>query len=274
MQVLFRHRFGDAVGARVIDVVVTYLRDGGALAAAHAGCAQDPDLRAKALGKLLEQRIRALHLAGDGVADAHRDRRGRRLAVQHDVEMGVEGGDLVDLGHGRVDQRAERLQMAGGEMAHAILHQMQILDQAVAAQRLLRLQQGGHFGQGCIFLLAPLGEARLEAASRSWGNAAVYAAAADGVVHGHASLHFPARWAVFRLLSVVLGVHDLQRHPAAVDQDLARVLEIHRDPVADRRLHLSQAPVGLLGVLHDGARNQIHRLSLPHEFQAFRAVSL
>ena len=42
-------------------------------------------------------------------------------------------------------------------------------------------------------------------------------------------------------------------HHGSIDEPLARVLEIHGDAVADRRLHLSHAPIGLAGMTHAGA---------------------
>ena len=43
---------------------------------------------------------------------------------------------------------------------------------------------------------------------------------------------------------------------AAVDHDLSRVFEIHRDPIADDRLDLPQSPIVPLGVQHQHSRLQ------------------
>ncbi len=48
--------------------------------------------------QVAQQVLGARHRAGERVAHAHRDGRRRRLAFLHDVEMRVEGRDLVDLG--------------------------------------------------------------------------------------------------------------------------------------------------------------------------------
>jgi hypothetical protein len=72
-------------------------RDGGVVAAAHARRAHDAHAGAEHCRQLLEQLLRAGKLAGEAVADAHGEGRGRRLVVEHDVEMRVERGDLVDL---------------------------------------------------------------------------------------------------------------------------------------------------------------------------------
>ena len=43
----------------------------------------------------------------------------------------------------------------------------------------------------------------------------------------------------------------------AVDDDLAGMFKVHRDAGVDHRLHLAQAPIGLVRVAHDHARFQI-----------------
>ena len=48
-----------------------------------------------------------------------------------------------------------------------------------------------------------------------------------------------------------------QGHPGGVNEDLAGVLEIDRDPVADGRLHLAEAPIGLVRVAHQHAGRQV-----------------
>ena len=52
-----------------------------------------------------------------------------------DVEMGVEGGDLVDLGQGQPHLVGERREMARVQAAVAVLDQVQVLDQQVARAR-------------------------------------------------------------------------------------------------------------------------------------------
>src|SRR5918999_5562 len=42
----------------------------------------------------------------------------------------------------------------------------------------------------------------------------------------------------------------LEADPGAVDDHLSRMLEVHRDPLSDHRLHLPQSPVGTLGMAH------------------------
>lgn len=45
-----------------------------------------------------------------------------------------------------------------------------------------------------------------------------------------------------------------ENNPGAIDDHLARVLEVDRDPGADRGLHLAETPVGLVRVAHEIAR--------------------
>ena len=59
----------------------------------------------------------------------------RRLAFLHDVEMRVEGRDLVDLGQRQLHLGGERREMRGREMAVAVLDEMQMLDQQIAPAR-------------------------------------------------------------------------------------------------------------------------------------------
>src|SRR3546814_4003527 len=74
------------------------------------------DLFSADLGQRLQQVLRAHHLAGQRIADPDGQRRRRRLALQHDVEVGVEGGDLVDRRHRQLHLARERAQVARGQM--------------------------------------------------------------------------------------------------------------------------------------------------------------
>ena len=80
------------------NVVVAHRDHRRRLAAAHAGCRNDPDLTPIAGAEFLEQRFRAHHLAGQAVADADSRRRRRFLTLHHNVKMGVKSRHLVDLG--------------------------------------------------------------------------------------------------------------------------------------------------------------------------------
>ena len=73
--------------------------------------------------------------AAQAVADADGDRRRRRLALLHHVEVVVEGGDLVDLGLGEAQLLGQGRDVLGGDVAPAVLDQVQELDQQVAPAR-------------------------------------------------------------------------------------------------------------------------------------------
>src|SRR5215831_15558215 len=79
--------------------------------------------------------LRARHGAGERVAHAHGERGRRRLVFFHHVEMGVEGRDLVDFGQRKAHLLRQRGEMRGGEIAVAVLDQMEVLDQEIATAR-------------------------------------------------------------------------------------------------------------------------------------------
>ena len=59
---------------------------------------------------------------------------GRRLAFLHDVEVVIEGRDLVHLGLRELHRLRERIQVRGGKVPEAILDAMQVLDQVFASR--------------------------------------------------------------------------------------------------------------------------------------------
>ncbi len=82
-----------------------------------------------------KQPLRAGKRAGQRIADPHGDRRRRRLAFLHHVEMGVEGRDLIDLGERELHFLRQGGEMGGREMTVMVLNQMQMLDQEIAPAR-------------------------------------------------------------------------------------------------------------------------------------------
>ena len=114
--------------------------------------------------QFLQQLLGARHRAGQRIAHAHGDRRRRRLAFLHHVEMRVEGRDLVDLGQRQLHLGGERGEMRGGEMAVMVLDQMQMLDQQIAPARPVG-EQRAHFVERLRIDLATLGRARRTAAA-------------------------------------------------------------------------------------------------------------
>ena len=116
-------------------------------------------------GSSRQQLLGARHRAGQRVAHPHGDRRRRRLAFLHHVEMGVEGRDLVDLGQRELHLLRERGEMRGGEMAVVVLDQMQMLDQQIAPARAVA-EQRAHLVERLRIDLAALGRAPRLAAAR------------------------------------------------------------------------------------------------------------
>ncbi len=155
-----RDRGGDALDGRLLDVVVADLGDRRAGAMAHAGGAHDAHgTRVEPLRQGREQRLRAHELAGQAVADPHGQRRRRALILLHHIEMGVERRDLVDLGLGEAHLLGERREVGGREMAVAVLDQVQVLDQQVAAPRALA-EQASHLVERILLDPAALGPRR------------------------------------------------------------------------------------------------------------------
>jgi hypothetical protein len=108
------------------------LHGGRVVAQADAGRPHDADTGAECTLQLRQELFRAEHGAGQAVADPHRERRHRRVALLHDIEMRVEGGDLVRLGERDAHQLGKRSEMRRGDLAKRILDQMEMLDQQVA----------------------------------------------------------------------------------------------------------------------------------------------
>ena len=129
-----------------------------ALASAHARRTHHADIRPELAWQGREQFLRACHRAGQRVADAHRDRRRRHLALLHDIEVRVECCDLIDFGLRQLHFSGERRHVRGRDVPVPILNEMQMLDQQVAPARLIA-QQRADFGGGLGIDLTALGRA-------------------------------------------------------------------------------------------------------------------
>src|SRR5690606_37150094 len=77
-----------------------------------------------------------------GFADAHRHGGRRVVILIHDVEMVIEGRDLVDFRPRQLHLVRERREMRDAEAAVAILDAMEVLDEEVAAAGLIAQQPG------------------------------------------------------------------------------------------------------------------------------------
>ena len=145
---------GDAVDRRVLMQGVADGGDGRVVAAAHARRAHDAHIPAERARQLLQELLRSHQFAGEAVADAHREGRGRRLAVHDDVEMGVERGDLVDLDQRQPHLGRQRDQMAGVQAAVAVLQEMQVLDEEVGLSRAIA-EERAHLLERVLVRLPP-----------------------------------------------------------------------------------------------------------------------
>ena len=142
------------------DVAMADLRHRRFLAAAHARRPHHPHGVARRAGECVQQCRGAETLAGEAVADPDRERRGRALALHDDVEVGVEGRDLVDLGHGEAHLGRQRREVPGREAAVVVLDPVQMLDQQIAAPGRIAQQSTDFFLRRGIDLPALLGIAR------------------------------------------------------------------------------------------------------------------
>ncbi len=132
MEVAGVHHRLDPLRGGVEHVVMAYLRHRGGVAAPHAGGAHHPHrLGGEAGREPFAQGLGAGQLAGERIADPHRDLRRRRLVVVDHVEVGIEGGRLVDRRHGQRHVGGQRPQFRQGEVAMSILKDMEVLDQPV-----------------------------------------------------------------------------------------------------------------------------------------------
>src|SRR5690606_1924951 len=124
----------------------------------------------------LEELVCAGEVTGDRLADADGDGRRRRRAILDDVEVVIEGGDLVDLGRREGHLACECYQVHVAQAAVGVLNEVQVLDQEVGPARGVA-EQGADLGQRLIIQLASLGRgaegdaARVPAASFAWWHA-------------------------------------------------------------------------------------------------------
>ena len=105
----------DRFGGCAIDRIASDHGRGSVLAATDARRAEDAHFRPAGSGERLVQRFRSGHPAGQRLAYAHRQRRGRGLALLHDVEVVIERRDLVDLRHRERHLLRESHHVRGGD---------------------------------------------------------------------------------------------------------------------------------------------------------------
>ena len=120
--------------ARLPDVVPAHCRGRRLVAQAHAGRMHHAHIGGLSFLERRRQRRGTGHGAAQRVAYPDGDRRRRRLALLHHVEMMVEGCNLVDLGLRQAHAFRQCRQMRRRDMAVSVLDDMQMLDEEVAAQ--------------------------------------------------------------------------------------------------------------------------------------------
>src|SRR5581483_200304 len=129
------HRRCDAFNRRFEGLDMTDRADRCAVARTHAWRADNAYVSAELAAQLIQQPLGTRHRARQGFAYAHRDRRWRRLALLHHVEMRVERGDFVNLRERHLHFGGERGEMGGGDVTVAVLDEMKMLDQQITAAR-------------------------------------------------------------------------------------------------------------------------------------------
>ena len=122
-------------GRCVIDVVMADLGGRRRIARADAGSTQHAYLRHSFVLKLAEQFFCAGQHAAQAVAHPDGNFRGTVLILTHDVEMRIEGRDLVDLRHGDPEFFGQSMQMTLGQAPFLVLDEVQIFDQQGALAR-------------------------------------------------------------------------------------------------------------------------------------------
>ena len=135
------------------------------VAGAHARRPHHPHIAAEPVRQVAQQMLAAGHGTGQRIANPHSDRRRRRLAFLHHVEMRIEGRDLVDFGQRQLHLLGERGEMRCREVTALVLDQMQMLDQEIAAA-LAIAEERANFGECRGIDLAALGGAARPARAR------------------------------------------------------------------------------------------------------------
>ena len=120
----------------MVDMAMADLGDGSRGAATHAGCPHHPHLlRIGPLLQCLHESSGPHHLASQAVTDPNSQAWRRRLPFLDRVEMGVKGRDFVDFGLRKAHFFGKGAHMGCGQVAEAVLDQMQKLDQEIPIAR-------------------------------------------------------------------------------------------------------------------------------------------
>ena len=147
-------------GFGMVHLAIADPRGGGCGATPHAGAANDTNpSRILCFGfQIGDQVFGSRHHAGERIADPDRQRRRALFTFAHNIEMVIERGDLIDLRLAQLHLMGQRMQMACGQAAIAVLNEVEIFDQQVAAPRSVP-QCILNFNQRRLVELAALGQA-------------------------------------------------------------------------------------------------------------------
>jgi len=102
------------------------------IATAYAGRREHAHVLAKDRRESFQEILRPRHFARQRIAHPHGERRRRRFALLHDIEMVVEGRHFVDLGERKPHFRRERREVRRRQMAVSVLQLVQVLDEEIA----------------------------------------------------------------------------------------------------------------------------------------------
>src|SRR5262249_27982372 len=137
---------GDAFLAGPHHLHVADRADGRAVASPHAGSAHDANVGPEPVRESAQEMLGSGHRAGERIANPHCGGGRRRLVFFHHVEMRVESRNFVDLSERKLHLLRERGEVRGGEIAVAILNEVQMLDQQIAPA-LAIAQYRAHLGK-------------------------------------------------------------------------------------------------------------------------------
>jgi hypothetical protein len=133
LHLLLFHCGANRFGSRVAHVMVPHGHHGRRIAAAHARRVNHTHLgRVSPVSQCFMECACTRQLAGERIADPQGDCRWRRLFIVNNIEVCVERGRFINVGHGQVHERRKGPQTGHGEVAVGILNQMQVLDQSIA----------------------------------------------------------------------------------------------------------------------------------------------
>ena len=163
-------RYGgdDLVLVRLFQRAGAHHRHRRGVATAYAWRGLHPHLLARGGGSQRGAELpRPEHLAGEGLAHPHRQRRRRGFVALQHIEMMVESGRFIDFGHGQLHFNRQGQQVAVGQATVAVLELVQVFHQQVAVAGFIP-QQLADVGQRLVGRNPPLNTTSLAACAFHW----------------------------------------------------------------------------------------------------------